>query len=193
MRTVIITLVSLGFLYLISIPRPFSLREGNIDVIADKGATLSVSYDYSDSEIYDLNGTSQSMSEYLSCQDREWILHFPDELKEAENAFKNTFNTFSKTATIVSDELDAKYQMQIKVDKFCYGKVGGGLTADSKGWATGSVSVRDTTTGETIAVFDFNKVNACPTGKDSRNPSKHRTRGYQIIAGYLARSFNNAK
>jgi len=191
MRTVIVTFLALFLLYFFCTPRQFTLSEGNIQALATPGSTISVSYDYSNSQIYDgLSNSYLTIGEYLDHYNRS--SEFPDEIKDAEKAFVNAFNTYSKNVTIVPSDAKAAYQMSFKLDKFCYGRKGGGVTADSKGWATGTVSVKDTSTGETIAKFDFKKISACPTGKEANEPALHRERGYQLVAGYLARSFNSA-
>lgn len=192
MRTVIITFAALFLLYFFFTPSQFTLTEGNLQAFNEPGSTISVTYDYSNSLIYDSVSDSYiSISEYLDLYNRS--SEYSDEIQCAENAFVNAFNSYSKNATIVPSDTKAAYKMSFKLDKFCYGRKGGGVTADSKGWATGTVLVTDSTTGEKIAVFDFNKITACPTGKDANEPKFHRQRGYQLVAGYLARSFNNGR
>lgn len=193
MRTFIIALFALSMVYLFTIPKQFDLREGSAVSISNPSATFSVVYDYSNSEIYD-NATNQymSVSDYIRCTDKESSSYY-QELQSAQKAFEDSFNSYSRKGSIVASESSAAYQMSFKLDKFCYGNPGGGVTTNSKGWATGSVSVIDTTTGSTVAVFDFNKISAFPVGDGSYDLAAHRERGYQLVASYLARYLNNLR
>lgn len=192
MRSVIITLSALALLYFLTLPKPFQLKEGTIVGLARDGATFSIAYDYSGTEIYD-NLTEQflTFNEYIQSHGRDKDID--DELVHAENAFVSAFNSFSRKGSIVAANSVADYVMSFKLDQFCYGDENGGITTDSKGWVSGSVSVKDTITGETLAVFDFNKVSALPPGKDSKGLTRRRERGYESVAGYLARTFNSSR
>lgn len=193
MRTFIIALFALSIVYLFTIPKQFDLREGSAISLSNSDATFSVVYDYSNSEIFD-NATNQfmSVSDYIRCTDKESSI-YDQELKSAQKVFEDSFNNYSRKGSIVKSEANAAYKMAFKLDKFCYGTPGGGVTSNSKGWATGSVEVIDTTTGNTVAIFDFNKISACPVGDGAYDLSAHRERGYQLVASYLARYLNNVR
>lgn len=186
-----------AFLMLLSLSsfagaKDVKLVSGDASVIAVKGMSVRVEFDYSECQIYDMGEKKFfDIDEYMKFKGEDWVRDLPGELRKAEDAFLEEFNDESKKAQVVGSSAEAEYTMVFKLKEFSYGKPVVFFRSDIA-WGTGVVEIVKTATKETVATFEFVKVDGAVAGGIAAMELR-REQCYEHVAEAMAKTLNKIK
>lgn len=170
----------------------FALKSGSPEAVCQKGIQMNVEFDYSDCTIYDKDEEKYfTVEDYMEFKGEEWKRDLPGELKKAEDAFSEEFNSDAKRCTINPIAKNAEFTVIFHLKEFCYGKKVVWVSSQNA-WGSGEVSIKNNTTGEVIVTYTFSKVDgSVPMGTGMME--LRRESCYEHVAEALVKRINKFK